>query len=84
MKFSMTGQDRVDILIQVTVWAGLTVRYFYLSCTDYTTETNMTYSCYFQVPVLLVLSSVNTAVTIYLKLHHLILTAIICVKCFHH
>ena len=25
MKFSMTGQDNGDLLIQVTAWAGLTV-----------------------------------------------------------
>ena len=25
MKFSMTGQGKGDLLIQVTVWAGLTV-----------------------------------------------------------
>jgi len=25
MKFSMTGQEKGDILIQVTTWAGLTV-----------------------------------------------------------
>jgi hypothetical protein len=25
MKFSMTGQERGDCLIQVTIWAGLTV-----------------------------------------------------------
>jgi hypothetical protein len=25
MRFSMTGQDRGDLLIQVTAWAGLTV-----------------------------------------------------------
>jgi hypothetical protein len=25
MKFSMTGQDKGDLLIQVTTWAGLTV-----------------------------------------------------------
>jgi len=25
MKFSMTGQEKGDILIQVTAWAGLTV-----------------------------------------------------------
>jgi hypothetical protein len=26
MKFSMTGQDKGDLSIQVTAWAGLTVR----------------------------------------------------------
>jgi hypothetical protein len=26
MKFSMTGQEKGDILIQVTTWAGLTVQ----------------------------------------------------------
>jgi hypothetical protein len=25
MKFSMTGQEKSDLLIQVTAWAGLTV-----------------------------------------------------------
>jgi len=25
MKFSMTGQEKGDLLIQVTAWAGLTV-----------------------------------------------------------
>jgi hypothetical protein len=25
MKFSMTGQDKGDLLIEVTLWAGLTV-----------------------------------------------------------
>jgi len=25
MKFSMTGQEKSDLLIQVTTWAGLTV-----------------------------------------------------------
>jgi hypothetical protein len=28
MKFSMTGQEKGDILIQVAVWAGLTVYSF--------------------------------------------------------
>jgi hypothetical protein len=27
MKFSMTGQEKGDLLIQVTAWAGLTVLY---------------------------------------------------------
>ena len=25
MKFSMTGQEKYDLLIQITAWAGLTV-----------------------------------------------------------
>jgi hypothetical protein len=25
MKFSMTGQEKDDLLIQVTTWAGLTI-----------------------------------------------------------
>ena len=29
MKFSMTGQEKGDFLIEVTVWAGLTV-YIYI------------------------------------------------------
>jgi hypothetical protein len=27
MKVSMTGQEKYDLLIQVTAWAGLTVKY---------------------------------------------------------
>ena len=27
MKCSMTGQEKVDLLLQVTAWAGLTVIY---------------------------------------------------------
>jgi hypothetical protein len=27
MKFSMTGQEKGELLIQVTAWAGLTVYY---------------------------------------------------------
>jgi hypothetical protein len=27
MKFSMTGQEKGDLLIQVTIWAGLTIFY---------------------------------------------------------
>ena len=30
MKFSMTGQEKGDLLIQVTAWAGLTVHVFYI------------------------------------------------------
>ena len=30
MKFSMTGQEKGDLLIQVTAWAGLIVEYRYL------------------------------------------------------
>jgi hypothetical protein len=29
MKFSMTGQEKGDLLIQVTAWASLTVYYIY-------------------------------------------------------
>ena len=29
MKFSTTGQENGDLLIQVTTWAGLTVQYIY-------------------------------------------------------
>jgi len=29
MKFSMIGQDKCDLLIQVTTWAGLTILNFF-------------------------------------------------------
>ena len=47
MKFSMTGQEKSDLLIEVTAWAGLTVhtiiqkyilnssRYILLNCLKY-------------------------------------------------
>jgi hypothetical protein len=31
MKFSMTGQEKGDLLIQVTAWAGLTVHVLYIT-----------------------------------------------------
>ena len=31
MKFSMTGQEKGDLLIQVTTWVGLTVYVWYIS-----------------------------------------------------
>jgi hypothetical protein len=34
MKFSMTGQEKCVLLIQVTVWAGLTV-YIVGKCTSF-------------------------------------------------
>jgi hypothetical protein len=33
MKFSMTGQEKGDLLIQVTAWAGLTI-YLLLKFTE--------------------------------------------------
>jgi hypothetical protein len=30
MKFSTTGQEKYDILIQVTAWTGLTVHFLYI------------------------------------------------------
>jgi hypothetical protein len=32
MKFSITGQEKGDLLIQVTTWAGLTVFVLFLFC----------------------------------------------------
>ena len=31
MKFSMTGQEKDDLSIQVTTWSGLTVYYFFMN-----------------------------------------------------
>jgi len=35
MKFSMTGQEKVDLLIEVTARAGLTVWRFWIICSLY-------------------------------------------------
>jgi hypothetical protein len=35
MKFSMTGQEKCDLLIQVTAWAGLTNIIFQINHTLY-------------------------------------------------
>jgi hypothetical protein len=35
MKFSVTGQEKGDLLIQVTAWAGLTVHVFYFDVVYY-------------------------------------------------
>jgi len=34
MKFSMTGQEKGDLLIQVTTWAGLTVQHLMKGWTE--------------------------------------------------
>ena len=32
MKLSMMGEEKGDILIQVTLWAGLTVQLYFVYC----------------------------------------------------